>query len=180
MRTKNWGFATLVLAALAAGGIGFGAAHFWDSRALEQLRVDRDLARDCRRSGANLPSCPVIYRNTRIEWRDRVQTVTAPDRKQAEQIAVLSAALARARQTIRNLKHPRRMFRATPIYALQNGSMQHPYNTYDRCPAGSVVVYDADLSVGNLARRRSGSPDVCYVRTSLRNDGRLALTSQRR
>lgn len=178
MPTNGWFFPAVVLTGLAAAGAGFGASHLWDSRALEQLKADRDLAMDCRHTGASVAPCPVIYRNTKIEWHDRIQTVTAPDRKQTERIALLSAELARAHHTIHNLERPRRVFRATAVYAMQNGSMQRPYNTYERCPPGSVVVYDADLSAGGMARRHSGNPDVCYVRTSL--DGRLAFTSQHR
>jgi len=180
MARQKWFRPALVFTALAAGSIGFGASHLWDTSAIQKLKADRDMARDCRSSGATVSPCPVLYKNTRIVWRDRIQTIEAPDRKQAGRIALLAAQLARARQTIRHLESSQsagRPFHATGAYALQNGSMGHPFITSDRCPSGAVVVYDAGLSAGSVAVRRSGDPNVCYVRTRLRNS-RLALFSQ--
>jgi len=178
MSNKSWVFPALVLTALAAACAGFGASHFLTSGAMAKLKADRDAALDCRRSGANIPPCPVIYRNTRIEWRDRIQTVSAPDRKQTQRIAYLSAELERAGRTIRRLEHPRRGLRTAVAYGWQNGTMMHPYVTYDRCPPGSVVMYDAGLSGSTAATRHSGDPAVCYVRTSLQN--RVALNARHR
>jgi len=181
MSITKWFLPALVLTALAAGSIGFGASYLRDTSAIETLRADRDMARDCRRSGANVRPCPVLYRNTRIVWQDRIRTIKTPDRKQAARIGFLSTQLARARRTIHRLESWEsrvREPRATGAYALQNGSMGHPYNTSERCPSGAVVVYDAGLSAGSNALRRSGNPDVCYVRTQLSNS-RLALLSSR-
>ena len=178
--TKNWFLPALALSILAAASIGFGASHYWDGRAMETLTADRNTALDCRRSGATVAPCPVIYKNTRIVWRDKIETVSTPDRKQAGRIAQLSAALSHAQRTIRALARARmadRTRRMTVAYSVQNGSMNHPFNTYDRCPAGSVVLYDADFSARTAAVRTSGDPNVCYVRTRLYNIGRLALSS---
>ena len=177
MSKHTWLIPALLLTAVAAGAIGFGVSHEWDNRAIQKLTADRNLARDCRRSGATVAPCPVIYRNTRIEWRDRIQTVQTRDPKQAEQIASLSAELAGARRTVRNLERRRTWPRAIAAYAWQNGTMQRPYYTDERCPLGSVVVYDAGLSTRSMASRHSGDPNVCYVLTKLH---RLALSSQRR
>jgi len=176
--TKIWFLPALALSSIAAAAIGFGASHVREGRAMDRLKVERDLALDCRHAGKSVAPCPVIYRNTRIVWRDRVETVPTPDRKQTERIAYLSADLARARRTILALEHartPGRAPRITAGYMMQNGSMEHPYNASTRCPAGSVVLYDAGLSGGSL--RRSGDPDVCYVRKSLNNYRTLALSS---
>jgi hypothetical protein len=165
--------AGFLLAVLVAGGIGFGASHYLDTGAMQQLAADRDQARDCRRSGETLAPCPVIYKNTKIEWRDRIQTVEVPDRKQTTRIAMLTAELAEARQAIGNLERRRAASRAprlTAAYYFQNGSMAHPYISDDRCAPGTVVVYEAPS--GSVARR-SGDPNVCYVR-------RLAFSSQER
>jgi hypothetical protein len=161
-------FVAFVLTALAAGAIGFGASRFLDNGLMKGLEADRDRARDCRRSGATLPPCPVEYRNTRIEWRDKIETKPTPDPKQAERIDVLSADLADAQRRIGDLEH-RLSARWAPrvagyYYYLQNGSMAHPYARSDRCPAGTEVVYEATPSPGSMLSRRSGDPDVCYVR----------------
>jgi hypothetical protein len=156
-----------VLTALAAAAIGFGASRFVDMSAMKTLEADRDQARDCRRSGATLPPCPVEFKNTRIEWREKIETKSTPDPQQTERIAVLSAALDDAQRTIRDLER-RRSVAWTPrtgyYYYLQNGSMAHPYATSDRCPAGTAVVYEAVPSPGSMMSRRSGDPDACYVR----------------
>lgn len=163
----------VILTAVAAAGIGFAASHVWDGRTAEKLTAERDQARDCRRTGATAAPCPVIYRNTKIEWRDRIETVQKPDRRQAERITYLSAALAYAQRTIRNLERRRTWLPATtPAYPWQNGTMQHPYNTDAHCPAGSAVIYEAGISTS----RRFGDPNVCYV-VKLH---RLALTSPHR
>jgi hypothetical protein len=170
LRTKRL-FPALILTALAAGAAGFGASHFWENPAIQKLVAERDEARDCRRSGKTVRPCPVLYRNTRIEWRDRVRTVETADRKQSRRIARLSADLAQARLTIRHLQYLRngdRMLRTAAVLTLQNGSMQHPYTRSDRCPAGTVVMYDAGLASAGVAARRSGDPGVCYVRARLR------------
>jgi len=173
MRSRKWVLPTVVLTALGAGAVGFGASHLRDGRAIERLTAERDLARDCRRSGAAVAPCPVVYRNARIAWRDRIQTVQAPDEKQAERIAVLSAELARARRTIRDFDRRWMRPRVAGTYGWQNGTRQHPYSTDARCPAGSVVVYDAGLSSGGVGGRYPGDPNVCYVLTRLH---RLALS----
>jgi hypothetical protein len=173
MRSRKRFIPALLFTAVAAAGIGFAASHVWDSRIEKKVAAERDLARDCRRTGATAAPCPVIYRNTKIEWRDRIQTVRTPDPKQAARIAALSAELAKMRRDVRNLERRRTWPRAIAAYGWQNGTMQHPYNTDERCPAGSVVVYDA----GGLGSRQSGDPSVCYVLTNLH---RLALSSPRR
>ena len=173
MASRNWLVPAIVLTALAAGGIGFGASYVWENRAIEKVTAERDAARNCRHTAATLPPCPVIYRNTRIEWQDRIKTVQTPDPRQATRIAALSAELADARHTIRNLARRQRWLRPARAYAWQNGTMQYPYYTDDRCPSGSVVVYDAGLSA---MARHSGDPNVCYVLTKLH---RLALSSPR-
>lgn len=169
--TKKRFLSALVLAVLAAGAVGYAASHFLDLGEMKKLEADRAAALDCRLSDATVRPCPVIYKNTRIEWRERVVTAPAPDRKQTERIAVLGAELARARITIHVLERARN-YDGTPrtlgpYVVVQNGSMRHPYNTYDRCPAGTVAVYDATPLAHN-----SGDPNVCYVR-------RLALASPR-
>jgi hypothetical protein len=182
MTTQRWFFPALILTALAAASIGFGASHVWDRSAMQRLEAERNTALDCRHAGAGVPPCPVIYKNTKIEWRDKFETVQTPDRKQAERIGSLTADLARARRTIHALERARtaaRALRATAAYTIQNGSMEHPYNTSNRCPTESVVLYDAGLSSGNTTRR-SGDPNVCYVRARLHNNGQLALYSGRR
>jgi len=173
MRAKKRVFPALVLTAVAAAGIGFAASHVWDGRIEKKLTAERDLARDCRRTGATTAPCPVIYRNTKIEWHDRIQTVRTADPTQAARIASLSAELANMRRSVRNFERRRPGPRAIAAYGWQNGTMQHPYNSDERCPAGSVVVYGA----GGLGSRQSGDPGVCYVLTNLH---RLALSSPRR
>jgi hypothetical protein len=174
MRSRKSFIPALVFTAVAAAGIGFGASHVRDNRAIKTLAAERDLARDCRHSGVSLSPCPVVYRNTRLEWRDRIETVQTPDRRQAERIASLSVELARVRRTVRDLERRRMWPPRMAAYGWQNGTMQHPYSTDERCPAGSVVVYD---SAGGLGNRHSGDPSVCYVLT---NWHRLALSSPRR
>ena len=162
------------LTAVAAGGIGFAASHVWDSRTAEKLTVERDQARDCRRTGATAAPCPVIYRNTKIEWRDRIETVQKPDPRQTSRITFLSAALDHAQRTIRNLERRRTWVPATALaYPWQNGTMQHPYTADAHCPAGSAVIYEAGFSG---ASRHFGDPNVCYVLKL----HRLALTSPSR
>jgi hypothetical protein len=178
MRSTRQFTVGLILTALVAAAIGFGASYVWDSRAIQKIAAQRDAAVDCRRSGATVAPCPVVYRNTRTEWRDRIETVRAPDPKQTERIASLSAELAQTRRTVRNLERRRSWPRAIAAYGWQNGTRQYPYNTDERCPAGSVVVYDAGLSASGTTRRRSGDPDVCYIRTALYSS-RFALPSQR-
>jgi hypothetical protein len=170
-----------MIAAVAAAGLGFGASYLFDSRTMNTLKAERDAALDCRHAGETVAPCPVQYRNTRIVWQDRIRTVQAPDRRQAERIAKLSAQLERARLTIHKLEFIRiaRARRATGAYFVQNGSMEHPYNTYEKCPPGSVAVYDAALAFGGNGGRRSGDPNVCYVRTRLHNVRRLALSLPR-
>ena len=157
--------AAFILTAVAAAGAGFAASHFADSRAVESLKTDLDRARDCRQAGSAIAPCPVRYKSTRIEWRDRTVAVETPDRKQSARIAALSAELADARQTIRDLER-RRAWRNTPranvAWWLQNGTISHPYNTDERCPAGAVVAFEA---ADGPANRRSGDPSVCYVRS---------------
>jgi hypothetical protein len=161
----------LILTTLAAAAIGFGAARYLDNGVTAKLKADRDRARDCRQSGATLPPCPVEYRNTRIEWQTKVETRPVPDPAQAERIGRLSADLADAQRTIRDLKGrlaagwPRRP--AADSY-FQNGSMAHPYYTADRCPAGTAVVYAAAPSARSMIRGHSGDPNVCYVRIAPR------------
>jgi hypothetical protein len=164
----------LLLVAVAAGAAGFGASYFRDNRVIQRLTAERDVARDCRQSGATVAPCPVVYRNTQTVWRDRVETVRAPDPKQGMRIVALSAELAHDRRTIRNLEHPRIRPRASAGYGVQNGTILHPYNTADRCPAGSSIVYDTSLAGRRFANR--GDPNVCYVVMALH---RLALSSPR-
>lgn len=163
----------LLLVAVAAGAAGFAASYFRDNRAIERLTAERDAARDCRQSGATAAPCPVVYRNTKTVWRDRVETVRTPDPKQSLRIAALSAELAHDRRTIHNLERPRIRPRGPVGYAVQNGTMLHPYNTADRCPAGSAIVYDASLAGRRFANR--GDPNVCYV---VMAQHRLALWSR--
>lgn len=165
MATKTWFFPALVLTAITAAAAGFAGSRLWDDRAIEKLKADRDLAWDCRHSGKDVSPCPVLYRNTRIEWRDRIQTVSAPDRKQARRIVSLSAELENALRKIRDLERAPTRIRTTAVYGKQNGTIMHPYTTDDHCPPGSVVVFDA----GSRAVWHSGDPNVCYVRTSLQN-----------
>src|ERR1700731_1581461 len=113
--TKTSFLSALIITALAAASIGFGASHFWDAGTMQKLNADRTKALDCRRSRSGVPPCPVIYKNTRIEWRDKIETVQTPERKQADRIGSLSAELARARRTIHALEGARtaaRTFRA--------------------------------------------------------------------
>lgn len=177
MQIRSWIVPILFLTAMAAGGAGYVATRISDQRAIEKLTTERDAARDCRRSGASLAPCPVVYRNTRIEWRDRIRTVQTRDPRQSARIADLSAELAGAHRTIRNLVRRQLRPRVALAYGWQNGTRQYPYNTDERCPAGSVIVYDTGLSGGGNLRRYSGDPDVCYVLTKLH---RLALSSPRR
>lgn len=145
---------------------------------MEKLTAEREAARDCRRAGATVAPCPVVYRNTRIEWRDRIETVRTPDPRQAARVAALSAELYNARRTIRNLERGRTMTQSVSgALAWQNGTRQFPYNTDERCPAGSVVIYDGGLGAIAVARRHSGDPGVCYVLTRQR---RLAMALPRR
>ena len=169
-------FAALTLAAVAAAGIGFAVSREWDSRAIEKVTAERDAARDCRQAGKTVAPCPVIYRNTRVEWRERIETVQTPDRRQATRVAALSAELAGVRRALRNLERRQTRQRMTAAYGRQNGTRQYPYYTDERCPPGSVVVYDAGLSANGSASRHSGDPNVCYVLTKLH---RLALSSSR-
>lgn len=160
-----------ILTALIAAAISYGAAHFFDNRIVEKLKAERDQARDCRLSSSALPPCPVEYRNTRIVWQTKVETRPTPDPKQAERITALSADLADAQRTIRDLRDRLALPHAPPSafnYYLQNGSMAHPYNTADHCPAGATVVYAAAPSTWSRTGRRSGDPNVCYVRIALR------------
>ncbi|HEX3429607.1 MAG TPA: hypothetical protein VHT03_01870 [Rhizomicrobium sp.] len=173
MAMKTGFFPALVLTAVAAAGIGFAASHLWDHGAMAKLEADRDLAWNCRHAGKEISPCPVLYRNTRIEWRDKIQTVATPDRRQAVRIASLSRELAQAQRTIRDLERPRRSMRTAAVTGRQDGTIMHPYTTDDHCPAGSVVVYDA----GSRAIWHSGDPNVCYARTNLQN--RLALSQHR-
>jgi hypothetical protein len=164
----------IILSALTAAAIGFGAARFLDNGIREKLAADRDRAQDCRRSGAMLPPCPVEYRNTRIVWRTKIETTPVPDPAQSERIARLSADLADAQRTIRDLEGrlaARRAQRPAVNYYFQNGSMAHPYYTADRCPAGTAVVYAAAPSARSMIRGRSGDPNVCYVRIAQRHGG---------
>jgi hypothetical protein len=178
MPMKGWAFPFLILLVVAAAGAGFAVSHIRDASRMHSLKAARDLAFDCRKSGKTEPPCPVVYRNTRIEWRDRVQTVTAPDKRQAARIASLSGELAQARRRIHALESSRHsaVFRATAANAIQNGSLQHPYINDDRCPSGTVAVYDSGLSGTGMSVRRFGDPNVCYVRTRLYG-GRIALSS---
>src|SRR5579862_2556718 len=127
MRSKTWFIPALLFVALAAGAAGFGASHLWDNRAIQKLTTERNAARDCRRTGSAAPPCPVIYRNTRIEWHDRIRTVETPDPKQAARIGSLSAELADAHRTIRGLER-RRTQHVALAYGWQNGTRQYPYN----------------------------------------------------
>ena len=176
MAARNRFFPAVALTAVVAAGIGIGATHVWDNRTIQRLTAERDEARDCRRSGATVAPCPVAYRGTKIEWQDRIQTVHEADPRQAARIAALSAALSRAHRDIVDLEHRKTRLRMTAAYGWQNGTRQYPYNTDERCPPGSVVVYDAGLSAIGAARRHSGDPNVCYVLTKLH---RLALSSPR-
>lgn len=166
----------LVLSAFVAAGAGFAASHFADTRAMERLKADLDFARDCRQTGSAIAPCPARYRASRIEWRDRIETVEMPDRKQAGRIAALSIELSEARETIRDLER-RRAWRSAPrasiAWWLQNGTIAHPYSTDERCPAGTVVAFEA---ADGLANRRSGDPGVCYVRSL---SSTLALSQRR-
>jgi len=175
MAAQNWIVPALAFTAVVAAGVGFGASHLWEKRAIERVAAERDLARDCRRTGATIAPCPVIYRNTKIEWHDKIETVQTPDPRQAARIAALSAELTAARGTIRNLERRQTRQPVTIAYSWQNGTRQYPYNTDERCPSGSVVVYDAGLSYRGTAGRHSGDPNVCYVLMH-----RLALSSPRR
>ena len=177
MSSTTWVFPALVATVVVAGAAGFGATHIWDNRALEKVTAERDAARDCRQSGATLSPCPVVYRNTKIEWRDRIETVQTRDPRQAARIASLSSELAGARRTIRDLQRRPARPRLVAASGRQNGTRQYPYYSDERCPAGSVVVYDSGLSATAIARRHAGDPDVCYVLTNLH---RVALTSPRR
>jgi hypothetical protein len=164
----------LILATVAAAAIGFGAARYFDNRIIGKLQADTDRALDCRRSGATLPPCPVEYRNTRIVWREKVETRPMADPKQAERNAALTADLADAQRIIRDLEGrlaARRAPRPTINYFLQNGSIAHPYYTADRCPSGTAVVYSATPSSRSMAGGRSGDPNVCYVRIASRRGG---------
>lgn len=177
METRGWLIPVLLLSVLAAGAVGYVATRISDQRTIERLTTERDTARDCRRSGASVAPCPVVYRNTKIEWHDRIQTVQTPDPQQSARIAALSAELASAHRAIRNLARRQLRPRIALARGWQNGTRQYPYNTDERCPAGSVIVYDTGLSGGGNAGRYSGDPDVCYVLTKLH---RLALSSSRR
>jgi hypothetical protein len=160
-----------VLAALIAAAAGFGAALLLDKSHMQTLTAERDEARDCRHSGSALPPCPVQYRNTRVEWRERIETTQVPDPKQAKRIASLSADLAGAQRTVRALERQlaaRRVPRPAAYYYLQNGSMTRPYATSGRCPAGAPVVYVAAASPRIMAAGRTGDPNVCYVRIASR------------
>lgn len=164
----------IILSALAAAAIGFGASRVLDNGAMEKLAADRDRAQDCRHSGATLPPCPVEYRNTKIVWRTQVETQPVPDPAQTERIAVLSADLAAAQRTIRDLQGrlaARRAQRPAVNYYFQNGSMAHPYYTADRCPPGTAVEYAVAPSARSMIRGRSGDPNVCYVRIAPRRGG---------
>ena len=120
--------------------MGYDASHLLDNGIIKKIEAARDQARDCRLSGSALHPCPVEYRNTRIVWQTKVETKTTPDPRQAERIRALSANLADAQHTIRDLEGRLAFQRTTPSafnYYLQNGSMAHPYNSADHCPAGA-------------------------------------------
>ncbi|HEX4077972.1 MAG TPA: hypothetical protein VHX61_03740 [Rhizomicrobium sp.] len=177
MKTAKWSFPLLILMLVAAAAIGFGASRFRDIGTMDRLTSERDLAQDCRRSGSSVRPCPVLYRNTRIVWRDKVEIVPAPDSKRAAQIARLSTELASARgrlgdlQTAMLARDRRRSDalwrRATRGYPLQNGTIGHPYRTSAKCAPGYVVFYEAPPSFGNMGVRSSGDPNVCYVRAGI-------------
>ncbi|HEX4158029.1 MAG TPA: hypothetical protein VHY79_06110 [Rhizomicrobium sp.] len=160
-----------ILAALTSAAIGFGASHVLDTGTMAKLAADRDQARNCRHSASTIPPCPVEYRNTRIVWREKVVTTRVPDPRQAERITSLSADLADAQRSIRELER-RLTVRWAPrpavYYYLQNGTMAHPYATSDRCPAEATVMYVAQQSLRSMPRRHSGDPNVCYVRLAQR------------
>ena len=167
MAMQNGFIPALAFTALVAAGVGFGATHVWDNRVIQKVSAERDAARNCRRAGATIAPCPVVYRNTKIEWRDRVQTVQIDNPKQAARIAALSGDLAHARRAIVHLERRQTQKRVAFVAGWQNGTRQYPYNTDERCPYGSVVVYDSGLVTTGAARRHSGDPNVCYVLTRL-------------
>jgi hypothetical protein len=183
-------FPLLILMVFAAAAIGFGATHFLDTGTIDRITSERDQARDCRRSGSTVPSCPVVYRNTRIVWRNKVEIVPAPDSKQAAQIALLSTELASARRRSDDLQAAmvaldRRRSdamwrRATGPYAVQNGTIGHPYRTSAKCPSGYAVLYEAAPSAGTWGVRASGDPNVCYVRAGITMHGDGFQTTQSR
>ena len=159
-----------ILAALAAVA-GFGASRYLDNGIIERLAADRDRASDCRHSGSTLPPCPVEYRNTKIVWRTQIETRPIPDPAQAERVAMLSTDLADAQRTIRDLEGRltvRRTQRPAADTYFQNGSLEHPYYTANRCPAGTAVEYAVPPSARSMIRGRSGDPNVCYVRIGSR------------
>ena len=154
-----------LFAVLAAAAAGFGVSNVLDRSMTETLKADLEFARDCRKSGATLPPCPVEYKNTRIEWREKIETVQTPDPKQSRRIAALTEDLADARQTVRDLERrrvPARAPRLTGAWWLQNGTISRPFNTDDRCAVGTVIVYEAAPAARSAAR--TGDPNVCYVR----------------
>jgi len=177
MNTAIRSFPLVILMIVAAAAAGFGASHFSDAGVIDRLASERDQAQDCRRSGSSVGPCPVIYRNTRIVWRDRVEILRAPDSKQAAQIASLSTDLASARGRIGDLQTTllaleRRQSealwrRAASGYAVQNGTIGHPYRTSAKCAPGNVVFYEAAPSAGTWGVRASGDPNVCYVRAGI-------------
>lgn len=160
-----------ILTVAATAALGFALAHFPDKFALEKLAADRDRARDCRHSDSTLPPCPVEYRNTKIVWREKTVATPVPDPHQARRIAALSAELADARRSVRELEQRQAAGEAArpAVYNyLQNGSMARPYATSDRCPSGATVVYVAANYQRNMTGRRLGDPNVCYVRIAQR------------
>jgi hypothetical protein len=181
MKTAKGSLPLLILMLVAAAAAGFGASHFRDIDMIDRLTSERDQAQDCRRSGSSVRPCPVVYRNTRMVWRDKVEIVAAPDSKQAARIARLSTELASARGRIGDLQTTllaldRRRSdamwrRATGGFTVQNGTIGHPYRTSSRCPPGYAVFYEAAPSAGTWGVRASGDPNVCYVRAGLTMHG---------
>lgn len=108
LMTARAGFVcALIAAGVAGGGIAFGVARVLDASEITTLTADRDLARHCREAGSRQPPCPVIYKNTKIEWRTKTvaQRVEISDPKQAAPIAELENENARLRHKHRTITY---------------------------------------------------------------------------
>ena len=114
---KEWGtlksvkpafFAALILA--CAGG--FVVASFWDAgevsgarQEASTARQDAILARNCRAVSSTSPSCPVVYKNTRIEWKTKTAIKMVPDPAQAAEIGRLKKLLSKRQNQLPPKSH---------------------------------------------------------------------------
>lgn len=152
--------------AIAVGGlvIGWLATSTWDAHEIRTAYADRDIAQNCRRSGSDLPPCP-LSRDAKVIYKPEIKYVATPDASQVLIIDDLQRRLAAAGRdsSIRNPQNDVATPPRTTTPAKNGNSAGKRGNALITVEKGSKVKLDLqhnDINITGDSSFTSTPPDV--------------------